>query len=124
MTRRKGYSVFHSRKSSLLFKEQGVQLIRKYDKNTNIIHVFLIYVNMVVPVSNLLFARYAQDFFKQLVSPTEFPRGKNFVQIYLTHILISNMYFCDMNSCIYRLRRLHKEDHEVDAADIPDVSQD
>ena len=90
ITRRKGCSVFHSRKNSLLFKGQGVQLIRKHDQNTIIIHVFRIYVYLVVPVSNLWFARYAQDFFKQLVSPTEFPRGKNFVHIYITHnILIS-----------------------------------
>ena len=43
---------------------------------------------------------------------------------YITYILISNMFFSEVNSYIYRLRRLHKEDHEVDAADIPDVSQD
>ena len=34
------------------------------------------------------------------------------------------MYFSEVNNYIYRLRRLHKEDHEVDAADVPDVPQD
>ena len=55
--------------------------------------------------------RYAQDFFKQLVSPTDFPRG-----IFLK-ILGGNENF------LFRLCWVHQEDHEADAALLPHVQE-
>ena len=63
-------------------------------------------------------ASAAQDFFKQLVSPSDFPRGmiiseyralNRFIYTMLCLLIFNNVFLFS------RLRRFHKEDYEINA---------
>lgn len=64
-------------------------------------------------------ASAAQDFFKQLVSPTDFPRGKdhdlNIQKFKKRNIfgIVDNL--STFYSVFFRLRRIHKENNETNA---------
>jgi len=59
-------------------------------------------------------AHVAQDFFKELVSPQEFPRGQ-----YIDFVpAVSSSFEVFILVFVIRLRGIHQENHEVDAEEI------
>ena len=67
------------------------------------------------PVSDR--AKLCQEFFKELVSPSEFPRGWSLAIIFFLVFAAGCHAFslgsgCKLESCAPRLRRVHHEKHE------------
>ena len=71
-------------------------------------------------------ASAAQDFFKQLVSPADFPRGMIIQDLRALQLIRTKIYYCVYrytrflfifnNVLLFsRLRRFHKEDYEINA---------